>query len=52
VRGALGSLDGVEILDLVEANKVFKVKFDPKKTELPKILAALKDAGEPAKKVD
>ncbi len=45
-------LGGVELLDLKEKEKLFKVKYDPKKTELSAILAALKDAGESAKKMD
>ena len=50
--GALEPLVGVEILELEEGKKPFKVKYDPKKTELAKILAALDEAGEPAKKMD
>ena len=45
-------MEGVEIVELTEGEKPFKIKFDPKKTELAKILAALKDAGEPASKMD
>ena len=45
-------LGGVELLELEVDKKPFKVKYDPKKTELSAILAALKEAGEPAKKMD
>ena len=37
----------------MEANvREFKLKFDPKKTEVAKILAALETAGEAATKMD
>ncbi len=45
-------LGGVELLELEVDKKLFKVKYDSKKTELSAILAALEKAGEPAKKMD
>jgi copper chaperone CopZ len=45
-------MEGVEILELELDKKPFKVKYDPKKTELAKILAALKECGESAKQMD
>ena len=52
MSGALAKLDGVEILGLEQGKELFKVKYDPKKTELSKILAAIKDSGESATKMD
>ena len=52
MRDALGTLGGVQILELEEGKKPFKVKYDPKKTELAKILAAIEAKGESAKKMD
>ena len=51
MRGALKPL-GVECVDLKADEKKFSVKFDAGKTSVDKILAALKTAGESAKKID
>ena len=42
----------VKISDLQAGERKFKVEFDPKKTEMAKMLAALKKEGEEAKALD
>lgn len=51
MRGALEPFD-VEITDLKPDETKFKVKFDPKKTDLTEMLAAMEAKGESAKKID
>ena len=52
MSGALTKLGGVEVIDLEAGKRPFKVKYDSKKTELSKILAAIKETGESASKMD
>lgn len=52
MRGALETLDGIEISGLEPKNKVFEVKYNSKKTQIDAILAALQTAGRPAKKIE
>lgn len=51
MRSALEPLN-VEISDLEVNKRKFNIKFDASKTEMAKILAALKAKGEDAKALD
>ncbi len=42
---------GIEVIGLVPKETKFEIKYDPKKTDLDKILAALKEKGKSAKKL-
>ena len=43
---------GVEIMDLTAGKTPFKIKYDPAKADLAKMMAALADKGETVKKID
>ena len=47
VKGAVGALDGVEAVDASSDTKQVRVAFDPSRVSLPRIAAALDEAGYP-----
>ena len=47
VKGAVGALDGVQDVDASSDTKQVRVAFDPARISLPRIEAALDEAGYP-----
>jgi hypothetical protein len=48
VRGALEPLPGVKRVAVVAGNRDFSVLYDPRQVDVPRMLAALERAKEPA----